>query len=149
MSSQVHGLFISLVALANLDRQRAAADDGQLVLADLVALGQVGVEVALAGKDVVGLDFAAQGQGHAQRELHGAAVDDRQHPRHTQADRTDGRVRRGGHAIDDATAAEHLRVGQEFGVGFQADDGFVLLGHVAAPALSMLSLLCGGSVTSI
>jgi hypothetical protein len=99
-------------AVGQRDVQVAVAADGQLILADLVPFGQVGVEVALAGEDVVGLDFAPQGQGYPQGKGDGAPVDDRQHPRHAQADGADGRVRRGGHAIDDATAAKHLRFGQ-------------------------------------
>ncbi len=89
-----------------------------LVLGDLVTLGQVGVKVILAGKDAGGVDLAAQRQRYAQAVLDGALVDDRQHPRHTGADRADGDIglRHGG--IDHAAGAKHLRAGIQLGVDF-------------------------------
>jgi hypothetical protein len=51
--------------VADLDVEAAALDDGQLELADLVALGQVGVEVVLAGEDVDGVELGADGQAEA------------------------------------------------------------------------------------
>jgi hypothetical protein len=60
------GFFHAVAGLvADLDGQAAALDDGQLELADLVALGQVGVEVILAGEDVGAVEFGADGQAEA------------------------------------------------------------------------------------
>jgi len=52
-------------------------------------------------------------------------IDDRQHPRHPQADGTDvgiGLCR----GIIGAAAAEHLGFGQKLGVDFHADDDFIV-----------------------
>ena len=114
-----------LLARVEGDVQPAIAPQGQLVLADLIAFRQVGIEVALAREDVMWLDRAVQGQGNAHRESQGALVDDGQHPRHAQADRADGAVRRRGHAIDHAAATEHLGGGHQLGMNLQADDGFI------------------------
>ena len=53
---------------------------GDLVLADLVALGQVGIEIVLAREDRERRDRRADGQAEADRPLDGAAVSDRQVP---------------------------------------------------------------------
>jgi hypothetical protein len=54
----------------------------QRVLADLVALGEVGVEVVLALEaDRIGLDVAVQRQPGEHDELDGLPVDDRQRSR--------------------------------------------------------------------
>ncbi len=117
------------LALRGEDGEAAVPRQGLLVLRDLVALGQVGIEVVLAGEDAGGVDLAAQRQGDAQAVLDGALVDDGQDAGHAGADRADGDVglRHGG--IDDAAGAEHLRAGIQLGVDFQSDDGFVFHGH--------------------
>jgi hypothetical protein len=62
-----------LVDVADLDVEAAALDDRQLVLADLIALGQVGVEVVLAGEDVALDQLGADGQAEADAALDRAA----------------------------------------------------------------------------
>jgi hypothetical protein len=103
-------------------RQAAARDHRQLVLADLVALGQIGVEVVLAREDRARGDRAADGQAEADGAFDGAAVEHRQHAGQGDVHRAGLRVRR--RAEGGRRAGEDFRGGVELGVGFQPDDDF-------------------------
>src|SRR5690606_41193314 len=89
----------------------ALADDRQLHLADLVALGQVGVEVVLACEHVGHADLGVDGQAELDRVLHRLGVEYRQGTRHRQIDQaglgvglgTEG----GGAAGEDLRSEEH------------------------------------------
>ncbi len=116
----------ALLARFGLDGQPAIAGQRQLVLGNLVAFGQVGVKVVLAGEDVQRGDFALQRQRHPQGILHRTFVDYRQRAGHPGTDRADEAVGFGGSAVHHGAAAEHLGLGQQFGVDFQADDGFIV-----------------------
>ena len=111
-------------ALRRLDRQPAGRGERQVVLADLVALGQVRVEVVLAvparGVRGRGLDREAGRQDM----LHGTAIDDRQRARQAEADRADVAVR-GGAVVGRGAGAEHLRGRPQLAVDLDADDGLV------------------------
>ena len=74
---QVHNLFNKIITLAELQHDLAAHDDGVFKLADLVALGQIRVEVILACKDGVLIDFGTHGQTKADSAAHGFAVNHR------------------------------------------------------------------------
>ena len=74
-------------AVADEELDRAALDDRRLVLADLVALGQVGIEIVLAREDRQRRDRRADGEAEADRPLDGAAVEHRQRARQRQVDR--------------------------------------------------------------
>ncbi len=102
----------------------AIGAERQFILGNLVAFGQVGVEIVFAGKDVVGVDGAVEGLPDHNRVFDGPAVDDRQRPRQPQADRTDVRVRRYPEKFG-ATAAKHLAGGTQFDMDFHADDRLV------------------------
>ena len=94
---------------------------GQVVLADLVALGQVRVEVVLPREDARLLDRAAERERGAHGQLDRLAVEDRQGARQAQADGADvgvGPAAEGGRA-----AAEDLGPREELGVDLEADDG--------------------------
>ena len=65
-----------------VDLQPAVVAEGEVVLADLVVLGQVGVVVVLAVPLGEGADLAVEGQGGAQGQVEGPAVHDGQHARH-------------------------------------------------------------------
>ena len=69
-------------ARLRLDVDHAAEADRQLVLADLIALGQVGIEVVLARPAALRRDVQCAAKPGAQRELDGAAVEHRQRPGH-------------------------------------------------------------------
>jgi hypothetical protein len=55
--------------------------DGQLVLADLIALGQVRIEVILAREHRQRRDLRGDGQAELHRHAHGRLVQHRQDPR--------------------------------------------------------------------
>ena len=65
----------------------AVADDRLLVLRDLIAGGQVGIEVVLALEDAVQIDLGGEAKPGLDRLLDAMAVDDRQHPRKRGVDR--------------------------------------------------------------
>ena len=85
-----------------------AAAQRLVVLADLVALGQVGIEVVLAVEDRARRELAAEREAdHQPRSGSAPRVDDRQRPGQAEADRAGVRVRR--LAEGQLAAAEHLR----------------------------------------
>ena len=94
-----------------------------VVLRDLVALGQVGIEIVLAGEDRSRVDLAIQRRGRQHGELHRPPVQNRQRARQPQTHRADIRVRR--IAKPGRAAAEDLGAGQKLDVDFQPDDRLV------------------------
>ena len=104
--------------------ERPAAAQRLVVLGDLVALGQVGIEVVLAVEDRARRELGAEREPDHQPEVHGARVGDRQAAGQPQADRAGARV--GRLAEGQLAAAEHLRRGRELDVDLQADDRLVL-----------------------
>ena len=120
-------------AVLQLHVQMPADAQGQVVLRDLVGLGQVGIEVVLAVEDGALGDAAVEGQGDAGGVLHRLLVGHRQHARMPQADRADVGV--GRLAEGDLAAAEHLGAGAQLHVDLEADDGFPAAGRPpGAPA---------------
>ncbi len=116
-------------AVGQVDLHPAVDGLGQLELGDLVALGQVGIVVVLAGKDGQVGDFAVEGQPGLDGGLHRRPVDHRHGPGQPQADGADPCVgRRPG--IVRGARAEHLGAGQQLGVDFHAHYGFVSCGHL-------------------
>ena len=111
-------------ALRRLDRQSTRRGERQVVLADLVALGQVGVEVVLAVPARGVRRRRLDRQAGRQDMLHGAAVDDRQRARQAEADRADVAVRRRA-VVGRRAGTEHLRLGPQLAVDLDADDGLV------------------------
>ncbi len=112
------------------DIQPAVVAQRQVVLADLVALGQVRVVIVLAVPLGEAGDLAVQGQGRLDGKLDRAAIHHRQRARHADAHRAGLRIGRG--AEPRAARAEHLARGQELHVDFQADDDGV--GYAVAHA---------------
>ena len=104
------------------ERQAAAAGQRAVVLADLVALGEVGVEVVLPREHGGLLDLAAEGQGELDGEVDGATVEEREGAGIAEADGADEGVGVGAEAV--GAAAEELGGGGELDVDFQADDRF-------------------------
>ena len=60
--------------------------DRRFVLGDLIALGEVRIEIVLAGKSVLRADGTAQRQPGPDRHLHGLPIDDGKYARHPEAD---------------------------------------------------------------
>ena len=105
----------------------AAAAERLVVLGDLVALGQVGIEVVLAVEDRALGQIAAERQADHQPEMDRSGVDDRQRTGQPEADRTGPRVRR--LAEGQLAAAEHLRRGLQLDVDLEADHRLQLDAH--------------------
>src|SRR6185436_3778369 len=121
-----------------------ALHDRQLVLADLVALRQVGIEVVLAGEDRARIDLAVDGETELDGALDGSAIHHRQHARQGNVDRRSLAVWRG--AESGRGAGEHLAARRELRVRLDADDDFPTGAHRVsgrrkrqAPRLSMRS----------
>ncbi len=118
---------VGLPASLHRHVQVTAARQRHIVLGDLVALGQVGVEIVLAVEERDRLDIGVHGSRQQDAFLDHGFVQHRQHARHTAAYRTDvgvwlviPRIRLAG--------AEDLGGGVELDMGFESDDGFVF-GH--------------------
>ena len=114
-----------LLLVAQVERHLAALHHRDLVLADLVALGQVGVEVVLAREDAPGRDGAAQGQAQLDGAGHGLAV-------HHGQGAGQGQVHGAGLGVGlgakgGGRAAENFALGCELGVCLKADDDFVAM----------------------
>ena len=116
--------------------QPPAAAQGLVVLADLVALRQVGIEVVLAVEDRPRRELAAQRQPDHQAVVDRLGVGHRQRAGQAEADRAGARVRR--LAERQLAAAEHLRPRAELDVDLQADDGLVV-GHARRSRAGELS----------
>jgi hypothetical protein len=98
----------------------AARRERAVVLGNLVALGQIGIEVVLSREDRPGMDLAAQREGRTRGEFHGAAIQHRQRPRQAQAHRAQRGI--GRRAEASGTPAEDLGGGQQLRVNLEADD---------------------------
>jgi hypothetical protein len=117
---QTHGLFSAI----DIDGQRTAVHDRQLELTDLVALGQIGVEIVLARKDRTLSDLGADSKAEFDRADYGFAVQYRQYAGQRQTDCVGLRVRLG---TEGGTGArKNLRLSLQLSVGFQTDDDFPL-----------------------
>ncbi len=106
------------------DVQVALADDRQVHLADLVAFGQVRVEVVLAREHVALADLGIDGQAEHARHAHGFLVQYWQYARHAQVNQAGLGVRLG--TEGGGAAGENLRLGGELSVDFQPDHNFPL-----------------------
>src|SRR5579875_181142 len=113
--------------------QLAPPAQRQVVLGDLVALRQVGIEVVLAVEDRPLRQLAAKGGPDHQRVPQRLLVDHRQGAGQPQADGADVGVR--GIAEGDPTAAEELGPGGELDVDLQADHRLQLPASYTHPSL--------------
>ena len=108
---------------ANFDFEPATGSERQFVLRDLIALGQVRVEVILAGEAGMLVDRAVQRERSAHGHLHGAFVEHWQSTGEAETDGTDVGVWRIAEAR--RAAAKDLRPGEELDVDFQTDDRLI------------------------
>ncbi len=122
----------ALGAVRCRDLDPAMLGEGLVELGDLVALGQVGIEVIFAGEDAALADLAVEGEGGQGGELDGALVEDGQGSGQAEADRADVGVRARAEVV--GAAAEGLGRGEELDVDFESDDGFVLGQNVGGKA---------------
>ena len=128
---QAHGFLL----VTQEERHLAALYDRDLELADLVALGQVGVKVVLAGKNAHWRNVGAEGQSQFDSASNSLSVHHGQRAGQRQVYGAGLRVGFG--AEGRGGAAEDLALRGKLGVGFEADDNFVAVdqfaGHVTVP----------------
>src|SRR6185437_770909 len=109
-----------------------ARRERRLELRDLISLRKIGVEVVLSREHRSRLDRALERDRSANRELHGAVVEDGERPWQSEAD--GARVRVGGRATSRGAAAEDLGRGRELHVHLEANDHLEPLAPVHAAA---------------
>ena len=69
-------------AVLQIDGDLALANDRLFVLADLIALGQIGIEIILAVKNAEQIDLGVQAKAGLDRLFNTIFVDHGQHPGH-------------------------------------------------------------------
>ena len=114
------------------DFQRSVLDDRPLVLADLVTLGQVGIEVVLAREHGPRGDLGAGGESELHGHAHRFGIQHRQHAGIAEVHEVRLRVRC--RAVGGRAAGKDLRASRELGVNLKPDDDFPLgfLRHVSS-----------------
>jgi hypothetical protein len=112
------------VEISTLPRndERPTHAERLVVLRDLVALGEVGIEVALAVKDRAVGYLAAQRTSQVDRPLDRRPVRDGQRAGVAETDRARGGVRLRTEPV--RATAEHLRPRLQLDVDLETDDGF-------------------------
>ena len=110
------------LAVGGRQRHLPVHAEGLVVLGDLVALRQVGIEVVLAVEDRALGDLAAEAEAEQHRHLDRALVRHGQRSRVRQAHRARAGVL--GRAVLELAAAEHLRPRLQVDVDLEADDRF-------------------------
>src|SRR6185437_12632678 len=109
-----------------VDGDLTLAHDRVLVLADLVALGQVGKEIILPVEDGTQVDLGLQAQAGADRLFDAFFVDHRQHARETGIDERDLAVGLGSEL--GRSAGKELGPGKDLGMDLHADHDLPVAG---------------------
>ena len=117
----------SLLLAAHMDVDRTPLAEGTIVLGDLVALRKVRVEVVLSREDAPRVDRRADRESGHDGEFDGPLVQDREHAREPEANRTDLSIRR--RAEGGGAGAEDLRVRLQLRVNLEPDHRLVLRAH--------------------
>ena len=120
-----------------IDHDLALADDRVLVLADLIALRQIGIEIVLAVEHRAMIDLRLEAEAGADRLRDAFLVDHRQHARHGRVDQRDLAV--GLAAEFGRGAGEQLGLAGDLGVDLHADDDFPVAGRAL---ISLDELAC-------
>ena len=114
------------LAVRHVDRDLALADDRRFILADLVALRQVGIKIVLPVEHRLQIDPRLQPEPGTHRLADAFGIDHRQHAGHGGIDQRDMRV--GLAAEFGRGAREQLRLGAHLGMDLHADDHFPVAG---------------------
>ena len=109
-------------AIRQLNINRAFANDGMGVLADLIALRQIGVEVVLAIKTGPEIDLGIQAKPSAHGLRHAFMVDHRQHA--GEARINEGNLRIRFRTKGCRRAGKQLGVGRDLGMNLKPDHHF-------------------------
>lgn len=123
----------SSVLEGEVEAEGAGGGDGEVELGDLVALGEVRVEVLLAVELGAEGDGAVEGEGDGEGGADEGGVEGGEGARVPEAHRADGGVRRG--AVGVRARAEGLGAGGQLHVGLDADH-----------RLELVELLLGGGL---
>ena len=137
-------------AVLEHDLDAAVCDDRQLVLADLIALRQVGIEVVLAREHRAARDRAARREAELDRHAHGLGVEHGQHARITEIDevrlrcsvRRRSASRRPRRSCSPSRVARGSRGRSRFPNSSRRASG-VRLGHAAVPVRDALIVMRG------
>ena len=108
----------------HVELEATVAAEWQIVLRDLVALGQIGIEVVLAVELRELRNLAIEGERGADGRLDRPSVDHGEGARESEADRAGVGIRRRRQVVGGA-AAEHLALGQHLGVDLESDHDLV------------------------
>src|SRR5439155_6570201 len=114
-----------LPAAPGADLDTAADAERPIVLGDLVALGEIRIEVVLSGEDAPFRDRGADRETGHDRETDRPLVQHGKHPRKSEAHRTDLGI--GSCSERSAAPAEYLRPRLELRVDFEAHDRLVVV----------------------
>ncbi len=114
-------------AIGHVDGHFALADQRGLVLADLVALRQIGIKIVLAVEDRLEVDPRFQPEAGADRLANALLVDDREHAGHGGIDERDLGIRR--IAERGRGPGEQLGLRGDLRVHLHADDDFPIAGR--------------------
>jgi hypothetical protein len=102
------------VSVLEIDRHRALADDRRFVLADLIALRQVGIKIVLPVENRFEIDLRFQPEPCADRLTHAFLVDHGKHAGHCRIDQRDVTIGRttelGGCTGEKFRLGRHLRM---------------------------------------
>src|SRR5690606_10166220 len=118
---------LARLAVLEIDGDHALADDRLQILADLIALRQIGIEIILAIEHRIFVDLGFEAKAGPHRLLHRVSVDNRQHARHRRVDEGDLAV--GRRAIGRGGTGEELRCGGHLRVDFKTDHNFPVAGR--------------------
>src|SRR3954454_17039414 len=113
----------------HVDHDLALPDDRALVLADLVALGQVRVEIVLAVEGALQVDLGLEPEPGADRLAHALLVDDREHAGHRRIDKRNMAVRLS--AEFGGRTGKQLRLARDLGMDLYADNDLPIAGRTA------------------
>ncbi len=118
---------LDLLGRRDIDDDDALADDRALILRDLIALRQIGIEIIFPVEDGAEIDLRLEAEPAAHRLGDAFLIDDGQHAGHGGIDERDmgiglaAEFRRG--------AGKELRLGDDLGMGLDADDDLPIAGR--------------------
>jgi hypothetical protein len=121
---QVHAHDVCvLVHAVHVDVEPAVRREGLLELADLIALGQVGIEIVLAREDAARVDRTIERERRTHGQLNRELIADGERPGQTEAGRAHVLIGLRAHRY--RAAAKQLRLRQQLGVDLQPDHWLV------------------------
>ena len=114
-------------AILKLNGNPSGPDDRQLILADLIALGQIRIEIIFARKHRPRRYLGGDGKAEHHRHAYRLAVENGQHPRVTEIDRAGvdiGFCTKGG-----GGTGENLAPRQQLSMNLESDNRFPVHAH--------------------